>query len=109
MTKKSSKTTKRVSSKKNKHTTSIPSVDDILKDAEVNRRRRTSLMDVWEQENPEKAARFWAAIDACREQGGSVEAVFKVCQTRLGGPPGSVSTLRKSVYERDAKNFRADD
>lgn len=104
MTKKSSITKKRTSSK-----TKLPSVDDILKDAEARRKRKTSGVEVWEEENPEKAKRFWDAIDACREQGGSVEAVFTVCQARLGGPPGSVSTLRKAVYERDAKNFRSDD
>ena len=109
MTKKSSRTTKQASSKKTKRETPIPSVDDILKDADARRKRKASLMDVWEQDNPEKAARFWDAVNACREQGGSVEAVFHVCQARLGGPPGSVSTLRKSVYERDAKNRRTDD
>lgn len=112
MTQESSRTTKRASSKKKKTSahddTSVPSVEDILKDASASRPRRSKIAS-WERDNPTEAKRFWDAIDACRERGGSVEAVLAVCQARLGGPPGSVSTVRTAIHERDAKNLRLDD
>lgn len=81
----------------------IPTLDDLMGDIETQARGNAvggKVMN-WLDRYPDKAKLFWAAIDAARERGYSVNAVIKACQSKLGGPPGSESTVRIAVNERN--------
>ena len=75
-------------------------VDDIFVEIEKNRTEPRGKVAIWLDQNPEKSEVFWAACRQARERGSDLTAVIKACKTKLGGPPGSDSTVRIAVNEQ---------
>ena len=82
----------------------IPSADDILASVAA-RTVRKSKVDRWMEENPDKGGVFIEAVDQSVLRGLPLSHVISKCQEVLGGPPGSITTvrvaLRRYVKEED--------
>lgn len=81
----------------------IPTLDDILGEAEtiVQKLRPVGKVELWLEQNPEKAELFWQAIDSTKSGRSNVSSIIKACQHQLGGPPGAHSTVRVVINERE--------
>lgn len=74
----------------------IPSVDDIL-DMVSGVPSRKSKVDKWMEENPDQGKVFVEAVKRALSRGLPLTHVVSKCQEVLGGPPGSITTIRSAL------------
>lgn len=82
----------------------VPSADDILEMISVKSEKK-SKVEKWMDENPEKGEVFIQAVRRSMARGLPLTHVVSKCKEVLGGPPGSITTirsvLRKYVEEEE--------
>ena len=74
----------------------VPTADDIILSI-VDKPKVVSKVAKWIEENPEKGEVFIETVRKSQERGIPVSHVISKCQEILGGPPGSMSTLRVAI------------
>jgi len=74
----------------------IPSVDDIIASVE-SRAVRKSKVDKWIDENPDEGGVFIETVKQSVLRGLPLAHVVSKCQEVLGGPPGSITTVRVAL------------
>tara|TARA_Y100000361_G_scaffold123320_1_gene115913 strand:- start:397 stop:663 length:267 start_codon:yes stop_codon:yes gene_type:complete len=75
-----------------------PSPEDILGGLSANT-KRVGKVSKWMGDNPEKAEVFFETVSRGISMGIPLSHLITRCQEMLGGPPGSITTIRLVVKE----------